>query len=150
MKGRVNNTSERTVAALAQSKYRTLEEAARDLRVTTRCLAHRIRNGWPAERVFARSKNDRTFAWLESFTGFNPKWAKKILARAGLSWRWSTEIEIKAAINKHMQAQRSDAAHAPASTVASDQPPLMVSGDRAASACVASVRGANDLTEVAA
>lgn len=99
--GRQCNVSDRTLAALAQSKYRTLEEAARDLRVTTRCLAHRIRNGWPIERVFARSKNDRTFAWLEDFTGFNAKWAKKILARAGLSWRWASEAEIRAAIIAH-------------------------------------------------
>ena len=50
-----------------------------------------------------------------------------------------------------VRARRSDAAHAPASTaVASDQPPLVVSGDRAVSACVASGRGANDSKEVAA
>lgn len=50
-----------------------------------------------------------------------------------------------------VRARRSDAAHAPASTaVASDQPPLVVSGDRAVSACVASGRGANDGKAVAA
>lgn len=50
-----------------------------------------------------------------------------------------------------VRARRSNAAHAPASAaVASDQPPLVVSGDRVASACVASGRGANDGKAVAA
>lgn len=132
--GRQCNRSPRTIEVLARSKYRTLSEAARALGVTPRCLAHRIRNGWPIERVFAGSKNERTFDWLESFTGFNPRWAKKILIRAGLSWRWSSEREIKAAISAHMDAvRRSDAAHAPA---------LVVRGDQRMSACAASGRGA--------
>lgn len=104
--GRKNNATARTVEVLAQSKYRTLEEAARALRVTTRCLAHRIRMGWPAERVFVGRQNDRTFAWLEEFTGFEARWAKRLIERAGLSWRWSSEAEIRAAINAHCNAQR--------------------------------------------
>lgn len=49
-----------------------------------------------------------------------------------------------------VRARRSDAAHAAPASVASDQPPLVVSGDRAVSACVASGRGANDGKAVAA
>lgn len=53
-------------------------------------------------------------------------------------------------ILEELEARRSDAAHAPASSVASDQRPRMVRGSSAASACVASGSGANDTREVAA
>ena len=68
------------------------------------------------------------------------------LSRAGV-WKSAKRNGRSTAeeLTIRVRARRSDAAHAPASTaVASDQPPLVVSGDRVASACVASGRGAND------
>lgn len=80
------------------------------------------------------------------------EWAALLgLTRQGL-WRAARRgsRSISEEIAARVKTRRSDAAHAPVLSVASDQPPLIVSGDRAASACVASGSGANDSREVAA
>jgi hypothetical protein len=76
------------------------------------------------------------------------------MTRAGV-WKAAKRNKRTTAeeLTERVRARRSDAVHAPASTaVAYDQPPRVVRGDRVASACAASERGAvaNDSKEAAA
>jgi len=79
--------------------------------------------------------------WL-ALIGLTKQGLHKAACRAGR--------ELSEELTLRVRARRSDAAHAPASSVASDQRRGMVSRAGAVSACVASGSGANDTREVAA
>lgn len=100
--------------------------------------------GRPPRRVEIDGETRLYSEWL-SIVDLTKQGIWKAAKRSG---RTTTEE-----LTVRVRARRSDAVHAPASTaVASDQPPRVVRGDRVASACAASERGAvaNDSKEAAA
>lgn len=103
--------------------------------------APRPGSGRKSPLVTIDGETRRRADWL-ALIGLTKQGLHKAACRAGR--------ELSEELTLRVRARRSDAAHAPASSVASDQRRGMVSRAGAVSACVASGSGANDTREVAA
>lgn len=106
--GQNNNMRAEIAAALKAAGFTTLKDAAHKLGITAQTLRMRILNGWTIARAF--TPRARTFAQLETLTGYTPTWARQLLRNRGVNWKWAPEAEIRAAVTAHLEEQRKRAA----------------------------------------